>query len=361
MKRLVRQIVADTLHAGGVHALLRRVRARSLTILCYHRVLPAAVRAESPFPELAVRPEVFARHVEFCARHYRCLPLHEAVEHLRADPKPPCPLLTITFDDGYADNFAYARPILNAQGVQATLFAISALVGAGAAAWYDRLGRALAHLRRNPPPADRRAVSADDPLHPFLGSARNGDRPAIPQLVNRAKTLGPAQRAALVERLAQLAAESGWVPDERDRLMTQPELAQWAADGHEVGSHTATHPILTQLSGEALDDELVQSRTALERMLDRPVLSVAYPNGDSNAAVIDATRRAGYRYGVTTVPGLNGPKADPFRLRRFFLCEERVGRADGAFSANSLELELAGTADLLFPRRPRWRSAARQA
>jgi len=84
------------------------------------------------------------------------------------------------------------------------------------------------------------------------------------------------------------------------------ELADLAAGGWEIGSHTCTHPRLTQLSDEALADELRRSRQACERALGLPCLSLAYPYGDFDARVGRAAEEAGYEAAV--IEGLARPR-----------------------------------------------------
>lgn len=71
-------------------------------------------------------------------------------------------------------------------------------------------------------------------------------------------------------------------------------LAELADAGWEVGSHTCSHPRLTQIDDADLARELLDSRLACEAGLQRPCRSLAYPYGDVNARVIAATREAGY-------------------------------------------------------------------
>ncbi len=64
--------------------------------------------------------------------------------------------------------------------------------------------------------------------------------------------------------------------------------------GWEIGSHTRSHPRLTELDDARLADELLESRLELERRLGVPCRSIAYPYGDVDERVIGATRDAGY-------------------------------------------------------------------
>ena len=78
------------------------------------------------------------------------------------------------------------------------------------------------------------------------------------------------------------------------RGLTWGELDQLAAAGWEVGSHTRTHPRLTQLDDDSVADELAGSRAACERALGRPCRSLAYPFGDVDARIEAAARAADY-------------------------------------------------------------------
>jgi peptidoglycan/xylan/chitin deacetylase (PgdA/CDA1 family) len=84
-------------------------------------------------------------------------------------------------------------------------------------------------------------------------------------------------------------------PDEHHRrTMTWDELREVAAMGVEVGSHTVTHPRLTQLSDEELREELRASKEKLEDELQRRCALLVYPFGDQDARVRAAARDAGY-------------------------------------------------------------------
>lgn len=76
--------------------------------------------------------------------------------------------------------------------------------------------------------------------------------------------------------------------------MSWEQVEELASAGWEIGSHTRSHPHLTQLDDEALAVELMGSRKDCEQRLGRPCRSLAYPYGDTDARVISAADRAGY-------------------------------------------------------------------
>jgi peptidoglycan/xylan/chitin deacetylase (PgdA/CDA1 family) len=100
----------------------------------------------------------------------------------------------------------------------------------------------------------------------------------------------------------------GW--DDAERLLDL---------GHEVGSHTRTHPSLVALAPDALAEELEGSRDEIERRLGAAPAHFAAPYGDRarfSSAVSDAARAAGYASCLTAQRGRNLPPGDPYALRR---------------------------------------------
>lgn len=85
-------------------------------------------------------------------------------------------------------------------------------------------------------------------------------------------------------------------------------LADWqiraiADAGHEIGSHSISHPDLTTLSDAQLRRELVDSRARLQAISGQDVDVFAYPFGAWNNRVVDAVAAAGYRAAVAAWGG----------------------------------------------------------
>lgn len=87
--------------------------------------------------------------------------------------------------------------------------------------------------------------------------------------------------------------------------------------GWEIDSHSLTHPDLTQLDPTELQQQVVNSRRFLQRVLHVPVNSFCYPSSRYNAAVVAAVKAAGYTNAVTENPGFATPQSDPYLLPRF--------------------------------------------
>jgi peptidoglycan/xylan/chitin deacetylase (PgdA/CDA1 family) len=100
-------------------------------------------------------------------------------------------------------------------------------------------------------------------------------------------------------------------------LMDDAQIRDWLAAGHEIGSHTCTHPFLTQLAPAQAREEISASRKKLEDKFGRPVEHFCYPYGDCNEAIHDLVAAAGYKTAFTTEEGVNTPADSPFALKRY--------------------------------------------
>jgi peptidoglycan/xylan/chitin deacetylase (PgdA/CDA1 family) len=146
-----------------------------------------------------------------------------------------------------------------------------------------------------------------------------------------ADSVEPLRRAAdwspqLFVPTAELGATAHWIDGEPVASWAQVE--ELAAAGVSIGSHTRHHKRLSELPGAVREVELAGSLAELREHLPQAPAVIAYPNGDHDDAVCEATRAAGYKLGYTTEKGRNCANTDPYRLRRV-----SIHGADGAFAA----------------------------
>jgi peptidoglycan/xylan/chitin deacetylase (PgdA/CDA1 family) len=106
-------------------------------------------------------------------------------------------------------------------------------------------------------------------------------------------------------------------------LLDRAGVAELAAAGIEIGSHSATHPHLAGLPARRQAAEVSASRGRLEDLLSAPVPGFAYPYGSMNEAARCAVGATGYEYACAVQAPR--PSLGPLALPRIY-----VGQRDSA-------------------------------
>ena len=335
IKTRLRDGAARMLFGSGITAPERRCQGR-LTIVTFHRVLPEAERQAYPYPDLVVTPQELDAYLNYFTRRFDCGTL--SIQHRRfLDGEGRSrPLLALTFDDGQFDNYVNARPVLAHHRVRASFFVPVAAVEQREPLWHDRLGFAVLALLGQPTGGKERLME----VVRAAGMSGRGALNLAENVAQESKLLPSDARLRLVEALEQ-ASGTDPVP-EFARLMTFEEIAELAANGHEIGSHSMTHRMMPECDDRALTYEVSESRRILEERIAQPVESFCYPNGDSDARSAQAVAKAGYRQAVTTRWGRNRMHTDRFRLRRCDMDPKRMRDSSGRFLPALLAFRMSG-------------------
>lgn len=279
-------------------------RNGSLSVLIFHRV-PARMD-----PLLPDEPdgETFRDIMTWLAEKFNVLPLPTAIRAHSRDELPPR-AISITFDDGYADNCTVAMPILQELGLNATFFIASGFLDGGCM-WNDVV---IESVRRAPPVLDLADLS--------LGEYRTGTdaekRQAIDSLLGRLKYLDYAERS---EKVGAIAAIVGHPPP-RDLMLSSQQVIQMREAGMTLGAHTLTHPILARLPADQAHQEIQSGKIRLEEILGEPIRLFAYPNGKPGSDYlpehVGMVRDKGFDAAVSTSPGVLRSGGDAFEIPRF--------------------------------------------
>ena len=120
----------------------------------------------------------------------------------------------------------------------------------------------------------------------------------------------------------RLAGQNDWDDGPRLDLLSADQVREVAAAGHEIGSHSLTHPHMAGLDPTQLREETATSQEILEDVLDGSVPGFCYPYGDWDDAAAEAVRDAGYDYACVVK---DYSRADRFTVPRFY-----VGQQDDA-------------------------------
>jgi peptidoglycan/xylan/chitin deacetylase (PgdA/CDA1 family) len=301
-------------------------------ILLYHRV---ARHVNDPCG-LAVRPRYFARHMRVLRRRVRVVPLAELADDVAGGDGDA--RVAVTFDDGYADNLLNAAPVLAAEGVPATVFVATGMIGSRREPWWDDLERLLLS-RTELPRVVRLSVNGVEHRWECAGAEKRGWRDVMRQrrwcvwhesdptprhrmyreLSGLLRPLGQDAQHSVLEELARLARRP--VQGRRShRWLTADEVARLAGvPGIELGAHTVSHVSLAHHPPAVQRREIEESKAALESMIGREVTSFAYPfggRGAYTAETVGLVREAGFRRACSAAGGAVTAADDRFDLPR---------------------------------------------
>ncbi|MBI4056318.1 MAG: polysaccharide deacetylase family protein, partial [Elusimicrobia bacterium] len=227
----------------------------SIPVLLYHHVAP----------DREITPQGFERQLRWLREQgFRSLSTREFYDHLTQKQAAPDRSVVITFDDGYADNWVYASPLLKKYAMKAHLFVITGYISSS-------------HCR---PTSE--------------------------------------QGGQLTDTHTQERAPAGFLSWEELKAMSNSGI--W-----EIGSHTHTHKhFLQHAPYDNLEKELQQSKEELENHLGRWSGTLAWPWGEFDEEWLTLLPKTGYRLAFTTRIGSNGPGRDPLMIRRFKVQRESV-------------------------------------
>jgi peptidoglycan/xylan/chitin deacetylase (PgdA/CDA1 family) len=300
---MIRQLAMGLLSATGLlHAWHRRRNRDVLTVISLHRVLSEDdPRWSGADPLYTVSARFFDQLLAWLPRHYSVVGLQQLEDARTAGkPLPPCPLL-ITFDDGWADNFQVALPLLKRHALPAVLFCAGDAIDRHEGFFQERLICAWRRGRLGEPELLQLWTSCGvaAPPAPVTGES------AVRQLVSRLQALGPDARAGVLEPLrAQLR-------DDSRQMLTAAELKALAQADVAVGTHGKQHEPLPDVVDLAA--ELRDSRRQVAQAADLPeerVASLSFPFSKQNARVVAEAQGQGYRLlfggGLSLTPLGNG-------------------------------------------------------
>lgn len=316
-------------------------------ILGYHRVVEdfASARAYGIDASL-VSVKTLERQIDWVARRYEICPLDE-LDPLELARRRSRPRAALTFDDGYADVYRNALPLLSRKGLPFAVFIAPDLVGTSELFLHDELYlrlSALSDLRRDA------AISQLTKLLCRIGywAAISAVFPTLgcdPYRLTRAM-LGTYRQAQLRQIVTILRSQTE-LPRaalDQSRVMDWRMVQGLHHSGVLIGCHSRSHAILTNEAQDTVASEVQGGRQRLERHLGARVEHFAYPDGAFDATTINAVANAGYRYAYT-VCFHREAAAPQFTVPRRIMWERSNVNALGRFSCAILACQVSGLYD----------------
>ncbi|MEI7792328.1 MAG: polysaccharide deacetylase family protein [Candidatus Berkelbacteria bacterium] len=99
--------------------------------------------------------------------------------------------------------------------------------------------------------------------------------------------------------------------------MTEAQIKELSDNGFEIGAHSISHPDLSTATLDRSTREITISKSTLETIIGKKVISFCYPSGKYNDAVEKEVKDAGYIYATTTKGGIANFSGDNLALSRY--------------------------------------------
>lgn len=301
----MKDALLNLMYTTGAFAPFRLAHRAQSLILTYHR-FSASQQAHK------TSAQTFAEHVRYLKKHYHLVPLAQIAEAV-ASGTGSAKLAAITIDDGHHDAYEIAYPILREYRVPATLFVVTDFLDGRNWLWTDKLRFVTMNTA-----FDQIDLTISGRRWQMVLNRTAARYEAAARLNSQLKKLPDEEKEKEITRIADcLKVQIPDSPPAEFAPISWAHARELDANSVSIGSHTVSHPILTNVDNARLAVELQASRERLREMLGHEIALFCYPNGAYDANIKDAVARAGYRYAVITKHGFNDENTDVFALRRF--------------------------------------------
>lgn len=319
---MAKQLILKFAEALGL-LWINRFRNRSQPIvLMYHRIV-----REPMLP--GIDPEIFEQQLAYLKAKFNVISMAQLAEDIRNQRVKPYSV-AITFDDGHGDFYSNAWPLLRKYDLPVTLYVTTDFVDQKCWLWPDLLRYLLMKTQKT-----------------SVATQTLGDLPLTQDTLlqtwnsigDYCLTLKAEDRWQFLQKLAkQLDVETGESAKPPFHSVTWDQLREMQDQGLEVGSHTLSHPILSTLTLEQLQEELRSSSTHIKNELGKSPLGICYPNGMAKdiSPLVEKVGAEFYNYGLVAYPASLqadrimhiGRWAAPSSLARFKIILNRLSRND---------------------------------
>jgi len=306
------------LHKLGVFKFIHCLYPNTLTVLNYHRVDDVRRTEFDSFrPNVSATPLEFSRQMEYVSLNYHVITIMDLIEFIQKGKSLPSRAALITFDDGYSDNYKNAFPILKKYNLPAVIFLATDFIDSTRPFYWDLIAYCFQKTQK-----DYAALPPDVVL---AWSDQVTREKGMLYWIELLKKLPDAEKSKIVESLPEILDVSVPAGQFQGLTISWAQAREMVNHGIEMGGHTASHPILSRISLEKAIVEISTSKYRIEDEIGKPVLSMAYPNGqrtDFNSEIMEQVRKVGYEAAFSLLSGptrYSSVLRQPMAIRRIFL------------------------------------------
>ncbi len=292
----------------------------SCAVLLYHRV----TQSQTDPQQLSVTPANFNAHLEHLKNNYHLLTIKEFQYYLENKKKFPKKSVLITFDDGYADNYLEALPILEKHTAQALFYIATGTLNTDVEFWWDAIER-IVLLSDHKTEEEKYVLNGVEYNLSGLDNTKRFE--LYEQLLPALRVMNSSLREEKINELGRIFNSSQGRASHR--AMSFEELKKMdLSNASVIGAHTHLHPSLGALTYEEQLKEIETSKNILEQHLNKKITHFSYPFGtikDFNADTLDIMKKMNFQLVAANIPYLVHKNTDQYSFTRFLVRDWNSG------------------------------------
>lgn len=288
-KFIFRNIVFPTLYYLGLIHILNK-SGNKLLIITYHGVTSSR---NLKYNGRHFSKKSFERHIKYMIKYFDVISLSDIFKMYKQNQKPKRQSIAITFDDGFENNYTFVYPILKKYNIPATFF-ISAICieNNNAILWPDVIN-ILRQSDVNIINANNITFSKGINRYDYVNTESNLS------LLDFLKN----QKSEYHDKLIEFIKDKYHFDDilknvetEIWKLMSKKQITELAASNLvEIGSHGYLHYNLANIEEYKALEELKKSKELIESLINKEVISIAYPDSSYNNKIKKLSLDTGYK------------------------------------------------------------------
>lgn len=284
----------------------------------------------SRYPEIkGLDVNLFREQIAFMKSNFNIVTMEQVLEAISTKEKLPEKALLLTFDDGYADNYNVAMPILEEYGVQGSFFIPGktftthqlldvnkihyVLASANIYNLVEDLKKEMDYYR-----GQEFQYAPTEELFAKYAVASRFDIKETVFVKQMLQTVLPEKLRNIIS--SKLFAKYVGVTEEQlayELYMSEEQIRTMKRHGMFIGIHGYDHYWLGNLPVEQMENDISLALDALDEFVDRKQWVMNYPYGNYNKDVLAYISKQGACLGLTTEVRLADiDKDNPLELPR---------------------------------------------
>lgn len=284
----------------------------------------------SRYPEIkGLDVKLFREQIAFMKSNFNIVTMEQVLEAISTKEKLPEKALLLTFDDGYADNYTVAMPVLEEYGVQGSFFIPGktftthqlldvnkihyVLASANIYNLVEDLKKEMDYYRGQ----EFQYASTEELFAKYAVASRFDIKETV-FVKQMLQTVLPEKLRNIIS--SKLFAKYVGVTEEQlayELYMSEEQIRTMKRHGMFIGIHGYDHYWLGNLPVEQMENDISLALDALDEFVDRKQWVMNYPYGNYNKDVLAYISKQGACLGLTTEVRLADiDKDNPLELPR---------------------------------------------